>query len=822
MQNTDSGTSTPALKDAMHSEREVVLTALRKNKIDGKECSMRLSNISDHYIKSLAQTHFSTLENSLCVMLTGGNGRQDTCPHSDLDVLVLIPGNQEPDNFQEHYTNFCTDLYDMFKKVLPIASTPDERIARSKHDHITATSLIDARAIWGQDSLADELRQKFEAERQGRAENYAKDAASHREARLSKPANERYVLQGHIKEGYGGLRDYQSARWLGKMFYNAPALQDLVSKDIIKKCNADRVEAAHGFLLTMRCHLHDIAGREEDMIRPDLQVELAKRFGGDESKAAVENFMNKYFQAIRDIGFVANILSARAIEDCQTLKDTDLQMPSGFIQRGNHILFPENELKDSNDALRIIARSLDSGLDLHYTALQEIREKIDLIQPIHKDNTEAGVLFTSILMHSAESAFKLRQMQELGLLQKLIPAFEDIDTLLQFDPYHRLTVDEHSFECLEMMHRLEAGEFEDEAALSTSLFEQLTTSERRALYTGILLHDIGKTGSPHEKIGAEIAADICPHLGLVPEETDKVKWLIAKHLILSQTAQYKDPGDPKTILEFYSHVPERRLLNLLTILTTADMMGVNEECWTWSRASNISSLYKNAEAYLVEAKLRSDPRLHLPEDYTAGETTISIRNDFNRHATIVDIISPDKSHLFQNLLGTISGMQFNVLEMDAHTTNDETPAAINRFIIQNTIQNCLEERQITRLRSEIGTIIAANNTQDASALGEKIEKMKKPGQDANQAYPIKTNIDIDNNVSQRNTYIKVTARDRYSLLYDLSRVFNTLGLDLKRARITTHGHKAVDSFYLRERNGRKIAPERFDDIRAAIKPLICD
>lgn len=395
-------------------------------------------------------------------------------------------------------------------------------------------------------------------------------------------------------------------------------------------------------------------------------------------------------------------------------------------------------------------------------------------------------------------------------MQHFIPAFSHIDMLMQFDPYHEFTVDEHIFNCVSKMRELEAGTIS--CPLANRLFKGMEEPERRVLYTAILLHDVCKgMNGRHEELGADYALDICPRLGLSQDETQAVSWLVRNHLLLSQTAFHRDADDQATMEQFTASIPSEKHLDLLAILTTADIMGVGPGRWNWNKAASIEHLYENAQIFMHERELKSAPEIALPDGYRNGETLIDIHNDATRGVTVISVFTPDRTKLFEKLTGVIGLGGGNIVDAKIRTIGGDPAIAADSFTVRNSGSNPYSEDDFGILRERI---LAA--LEDRTDIGQELGRLKASSK-YRAAYPLQLEIKFNNAASAHNTVLEIETYDRPKLLYELARIFNELGLDLRRAKITVYGHKAVDTFYLKDREtSGKIEPARFESIRAAI------
>ena len=299
--------------------------------------------------------------------------------------------------------------------------------------------------------------------------------------------------------------------------------------------------------------------------------------------------------------------------------------------------------------LRAFEEALRSRHLLHPNIMRVIAANLDLIDDDLRDNPEAQRIFLDLMLKHGNPERALRRMNELGVLSAFIPEFENIVAMMQFNVYHHYTVDEHIIQTISVLAQIERGELVEDLPLSSSILK--AGINRRVIYVALLLHDIGK-GRPedHSIIGAQLARRIAPRLGLDQEETETVEWLVRYHLLMSDMAQKRDIGDPRTVRDFAKAVKTRKRLDLLTVLTVCDIRGVGPTTWNNWKAMLLRQLYSltaealeggletiNRDKREDEAKAALRLRLHdWPEAEIKAEQCAPLRpllaGPANRHA----------------------------------------------------------------------------------------------------------------------------------------------------------------------------------------------
>ena len=290
-----------------------LLERLARRALSGPSFCLAHSDAMDERLQTLAQAVFKDVP-FLSVMALGGYGRRKLCPFSDIDIMFFIE-KQAPAQ-DAAIEKFLYTLWDHGLKIGHSTRTKEDCLALSRKDSKILTSLIDARTIFGASEHCDMLRKEITlslSPEEKRA--FVLNKLAERDERHGRYADTRYVLEPNIKEGKGGLRDFQTLLWITNVLYGAKKLEDLVGLGILTLPEARRFKRSHDYLLTVRCHLHEIAGRAEERLHFDIQPDLAERFGysNRHTGRAVERFMKHYFLITRDIGDLTRILCA-AIE----------------------------------------------------------------------------------------------------------------------------------------------------------------------------------------------------------------------------------------------------------------------------------------------------------------------------------------------------------------------------------------------------------------------------------------------------------------------------------------------------------------------------
>ncbi|SEC49069.1 [protein-PII] uridylyltransferase [Rhodobacter sp. 24-YEA-8] len=791
----------------------------------------------------------------LAILAVGGYGRAEMAPHSDIDLLFLTPMKTTP--WAECVVeSMLYMLWDLKLKVGHAVRTIRDCLRLAREDITIRTAMLEKRFITGDKALAGELAEKLwnEVFRKTGPE-FIEAKLAERAERHRRQGGQRYVLEPNVKEGKGGLRDLQTLYWIGKYLHRVPKAAGLVNAGLFTREEYEAFRAAEDFLWVVRSHLHYITGRPTDQLTFDLQPEVALRMGYKDARGrrAVEIFMQDYFRHATRVGELTRIfltgLEARHAKREASLmglfKLTKRVRPGYRLVQGRiDVVNPAEFLKDKLNLLRVFEEGLRTGYLLHPNVMRLVTANLALIDDEMREDPEAARIFLDLLLKHGNPERSLRRMNELGVLAAFIPEFEPIVAMMQFNVYHSYTVDEHTIQCISTLAQIEREELIEELPLSSEILK--TGVSRKVLYVALLLHDIGK-GRPedHSILGAQIARRVTPRLGLSDEECETVEWLVRWHLLMSDMAQKRDIGDPRTVRDFAKAVKTRKRLDLLTVLTVCDIRGVGPNTWNNWKAMLLRQLHQvtaealeagletvNRENRADEARralrealpdwdakdLRAETQRHYPQYWQGLETStqavfarlllgigddeirIDLEPDLSRDATRACFALADHPGIFSRLAGALALVGANVVDARTYTSKDGYATAV--FWVQDAEGHPYEISRLPRLRGMIektlrGQVVAREALKDRDKVKRREREFRFP-----------THITIDNEGSDIYTIIEVDTRDRPGLLYDLTRTLANNNISIVSAVIATYGAQVVDTFYVKDTFGLKLHEKR--------------
>ena len=804
----------------------------------------------------------------IAVAATGGYGRGVMAPFSDIDLLFIT--HDHPSKPTLDLVEFMLYfLWDLGLKVGHATRSVDECMADAARDLTIRTSMIDARRLAGDYALFEAFRERFLAfcKADGAGAFLAAKQAE-RDVRHHKYGDSPFLVEPNIKEGRGGLRDLQTLYWMTRYVFGTQVMGELVGPHspgggILTNQEAKHARRSWSFLWTVRFHLHYVAGRAEDRLTFDLQPVVGARMGYTRHgrQDGVERFMRHYFLTAREITRLTAVLEPAVIRAAlgppAIQPETDLHLlEQGFVlAEGKLISAPGRDFeREPINMLRILQVARDRHLVLHPLALRALIRHERLAITLRGDPAAADVFMDLLCRHDsehprAEGAKWLSILNETGFLGRYIPDWARIVGQMQFDTYHVFTVDQHTIEAIRVLNSLEQGELADVAPIASELVEDLQS--RRALYLATLLHDIAKgRGGDHSEMGAELALEIGPQLGMSAEETETVSWLVLHHLLLSQTAFKRDIDDPKTILDLADTIQSPERLKLLLVLTVADMRAVSPKVWNGWKATLLRELYARVADVLagglatterdvrvarakeaVAAQLAGwskedrqafldlgypgywlsfDPETHARHarlirdaERRKAPLTVDTMPIPAREVTEVTVYTADHAGLFSRIAGALAVAGASIVDARIHTLTNGS--ALDTFWIQDAAGGTFDApNRVARLhvlidQSLSGRLGIDSEMRRASAalLGRRTRAIHVPPR-----------VVIDNRASHTHTVLEVNGRDRPGLLHDVTAAISEQGLQIASAHVTTYGVRAVDVFYVKDVFGLKVENER--------------
>ena len=611
---------------AFLDEGRVALKAQFLSETDGLKMARAFSSLTDEVITALwdfTLTHVYRARNPtegerLALLAVGGYGRGELAPYSDIDLLFLRVW-KEGSHIESVIEFVLYSLWDLGFKVGHASRALDETLKLARADHTIMTAMLEFRYLAGDTKLAEQLKVRIDHELlKGPLHEFITHKLSEREMRHAKGGDARFVVEPHVKEGKGGLRDLNSMLWVAKALSGDSGSKSLDRPidwgplDPWLTDNERRAfERAFAFLWRIRIHLHEINRRGEDRLSFDTQPEIARRMGfiSHSGDPAVERFMRRYFTVTREVGGLTRIFCTK-LDQAQK---RPLAILGQWLQSGRNLItrpvIPGFTIQDNRlglatpdlfakDPLAIFALFTQAdrlGHDIHPDAFTAVTRNLGQVTTAFRRDPEAAKRFLEILVQGKSPYRTLSLMTETGFLGRYIPEFGHIVGQTQFNMYHAYTVDEHTLRAIGIIRDIELGKHKADHPLASQLIKQL--ADKETLYLAMLMHDTGKGSDEGQEIGGEATSRrAAKRLGLATWQVEQSGWLVRHHLGLSDFAQKRDVSDPDTVAAFAKIVETPERLRLLLILTVADIRAVGPGVWNGWKGQLMRDLWSATEA----------------------------------------------------------------------------------------------------------------------------------------------------------------------------------------------------------------------------------
>ncbi len=808
----------------------------------------------------------STLQAQIALVPHGGYGRRDVAPFSDVDLMLL----HHPSVASEVATlaqRLVRDLCDVGLDLGFSMRTPQQACQMAATDPIIFTSLVESRFLAGSDSLFAKFVQRFR--RVGRWHKPLVRAIeeSRRQERV-KYGETVYLLQPNLKRSRGGLRDIHLLRWVGFARFGEAEPENLRRMGHLSAEDQGKLRAAVAFLLKVRNEMHFHAGAAQDVLYRHEQLRLAELYNypGTEAVLPVERFMQEYFRHTSDVRkIVAHFVSAAKWHSPGALA---LHNFWGHYIEGDYIAGPlyisstrrgRRKLQGNlEEVLRLMDVSNRYNKRIDHNTWQIIRESM-MSKEVGEISAEAAHHFLSLLSQPGRLGKLLRRLHELRVLEKLVPGFDHARCLLQFNEYHKYTVDEHSIRAVE-----HATEFAWDDGLLGKVYRRI--KDKTTLHLALLTHDLGKGyAEDHSEVGRRIALQVAEHLRLPAGEAERLCFLVHRHLMLNHLAFRRDNSDEAVIVEAAAEIGSPENLRMMFVLACADLAAVGPGVLNQWKIEVLGDLHRRIMDKLsggtpsADFEQRVAPQRDellaavenhadsvwlkrqiyaLPPAYLNGASADQVLDDLQRlrdmpqknavawgrylpKQDIVEYsIGVDESiseGIFHRLTGALTSQGLEILSAEIHSLADSL--ILDRFCVRDPdFQGEPPEDRFTQVSQRL-----VASLQDNAPDQPTFRRVWNRGRVQSTATltNLQTRVLIDNNTSERFTIIDVFAHDRTGLLYAIARTLYELQLSVQTAKIGTYLDQVVDVFYVTNLAGEKVQEEaRLEEIRSRMYDAI--
>lgn len=609
----------PAYKRYVELEK-VMLERMHRKGTSGLEVCQARAAMTDVVIENLFlaaldlyATEHGTLPCKMAILATGGYGRRELNPHSDIDIMLLYPvkaGGKPFETFQEIVTEeILYPLWDLGWKVGHASRNAKEVIEECRKEVQSKNAILESRVICGSEPLYKSMRSHFDDFcRKENSRIYIQQRLEDELERHAKSGNTIYLQEPDVKNGVGGLRDYQNILWMAHIKYGYRAFRDLVKANLLRDDEREAMVEAYDFLLRTRTELHLQNRRPTDKLDLEQQPVIAQylKYPQKDIFQRVEAFMKDYYTAARTIYRTSEILKERmAIEAANGKKGRisfrealrahqhlPIKKVEGF-QLYEKLLSTDNAKVFKEDPVRLIrvfrlAQQFGAKIDSDLRYL--ITRSIPLIDHNIINSPSAAKSFCAILRNPGEVYPILMQMHELGVLGRYLPEFDALTCMVQHEYYHRYTADAHVLRTIRHLDRVFTKHDEEYARYEKEIRKN---DDPLLLYLILLLHDIGKAEGVknHDVNGVRIARPVLNRFGIGKEQQEQILFIIRSHLEMARFWQRFDLDDPKTAESFAQFIEDPQKLRFLYVHTYCDARGTAPTLWNSYKDAMHRTLY---------------------------------------------------------------------------------------------------------------------------------------------------------------------------------------------------------------------------------------
>jgi [protein-PII] uridylyltransferase len=838
-----------ALRTQYRAEKAALFSALATSGASarGVNATLRkLATLADDLLKKLWQG--AGLGEPLALAAVGGFGRRELFPHSDVDVLLLLPNDQSPDldaALKARLESFIGACWDAGLEIGSSVRTVDDCLSESAKDVTVQTSLLEARLVTGSIALFGQFQTQFFAAMDAQAFFVAKTLEMHQ--RHSKFEDTPYALEPNCKESPGGLRDLQVILWVAKAAGLGNDWNALAKAGLATAFEVRQIKRNEAVLHLIRARLHLLAQRREDRLVFDLQTSVAKSFGylapdvSTDQRAFVrpsEELMRQYYWAAKAVTQLNQILLLNIEERLNP--ETHVLRPlrplnAHFFDKAGMVEVASDDLyqREPHAILQtFLVYQRHVGMKgLSTRTLRALYNARGLMNGAFRHDPVNRDTFKQILMQPEGLTHAMRLLNQTSVLGRYLWIFRKIVGQMQHDLFHVYTVDQHIMMVLRNVRRF----FIVEHAHEYPFCSQLASGWDKPwlLYVAAIYHDIAKgRGGDHSKLGAMEVRRFCRQHGIEGEDAELIEFVVLEHLTMSRIAQKSDLSDPDVIAAFAKHMGTERKLTALYLFTVADVRGTSPKVWNAWKGKLLEDLYRATSRALgghtpdlhtevqerqrdalIELALHAQPfesqkalwktldvgyfmrhdaveiawhARKLSRYVGAKEPIVRARRSPLGEGLQVMVYTPDQEDLFARICGYFDHSGFSILDARIHTTQNGYALDTFQVVAINLTDHYRE--LISMIETELARVIAAAGPLPAPSRGRVSRRVK--------SFPITPRVTLKPDEKAQRWLLNISASDRLGLLYSVALVLARHKIDLNLAKVNTLGERVEDTFLI--------------------------
>ncbi len=771
----------------------------------------------------------------------GGYGRGELYPHSDVDLLILLPQAPAPQD-EGAIEQLVASLWDLGLEPGHSVRTIEDCEQEAQADITVETALLESRWLAGSRSLMKRFEQAMHDRLDARAFFQAKRVEM--QQRHARHRDSPYSLEPNCKESPGGLRDLQVIMWMARAADFGGTWREVSQAGLLTPTEARDLRRAEQAFKRLRIELHLLTGRREDRVLFDLQSGLAEVYGihATATRRASELLMQRYYWAARLVTQLNVILVQNIEERLFPRPEGDArQIDEDFRNLHDRLDIVRDDCFERNPTLLLRAclvmqqqPELNGMSARTMRAIWHSRHRIDAQ---FRRNPVNRRLFLQILQQPRGIVHELRRMTMLNILPRYLPVFRRIVGQMQHDLFHVYTVDQHTLAVVRNVRRFTMPEHAQEYPFASQLIASL--DDHWVLYVAALFHDIAKgRGGDHSELGAREVRRFAHDHGMDPADAELAEFLVRQHLLMSAVAQKRDLSDPAVVQEFAAQVGDERHLTALYLLTVADIRGTSPKVWNAWKGKLLEDLYRltlaalggahpDAHTVLSQRKeeaasltrlagLRDDAReafwrqldvayflrhdaseiawhtRHLYYQVAPDRPVVRARPTEQGEGLQIMVYTPDVPDLFVNTCAYFDAKSLSIQDARVHTTRHGW--ALDSYIVLppegqsdlRTLAPLVEHELAERL----------SLPRDVAAQLPPVRHYRSRQSRLSKLFPVMPQAELDPDEGSRSWRLSVIATDRPGLLHALGRVFADNGVSLIMAKIMTLGDRVEDVFII--------------------------
>ncbi len=818
--------------------------------------SDRLDELLVAMLQHSLEQHQVTETKDVVVACVGGNGRRRPAPFSDVDLL-LVADSGAGQGLSDALNAFIRDCWDSGMELGHSVRTSADVVRFASDDIQFATSLIDMRLLYGDQTMYQALRERLDRRVfRERSEHFIARCVSSRRDEWMARGDSVNQLEPDLKKSPGGLRDLHLLRWISYARFGDSEPATLLQYEALRTHELAALQIADEFLTGMRLELHCRSATKQDVLTRELQLEMVKEKDPDveDIRAAASASMQEYFKRTSAVAEISRRVSeSPSAPGLLTRLRTALLPGSGLkglpVHNGSINMTVEGLQalrEDPFSVLDVFVQAAERRVSLSPDLRLAISRIVDSLpeEPSRRNCSQ----FRQILRSGPGLPAALRQMHETGVLEWLLPPFAEIRCLMQFNQYHSYTVDEHTLKTIDEVIALA----DDDSPLGSAY---RSVRHKATLHLALLMHDIGKgREGDHSIIGEALCEEIGTRLQMAENKKQMMAFLVRQHLFMPDMALRRDYTDAALIGEFARMVGSPERLRMLYVLCAADIKAVGPGVWTDWKAELMADLYnrtmqiisgrpsnhlekerietirEHVREAIVPVQQRPDMEWPawidrqldaLPVFYLMTEDPAQIAQDLDaiqqlgdeevRMNCTYDAESDTVTYrifasaryedgFFHKVAGILSGLRNNIHTAVSCGAADGTIVARFR-VTDNDFTGEVPQSRMDSIVKAVTDVLTGKRA--VESIFRKSGLFQLTGEDKS-IVAMDPKVCIDNDCSDQYTVIDVFAMDAPGLLYTLSQTLYRHELSVQLARIGTSIDQVVDVFHITDRQGDKV------------------